>query len=323
MKLILSAFFLLISTQVPAFSSSPQLQKVRVALDWTPNTNHTGIYVAKAKGYFKDVHIDPVIIQPAQATTTQLVATGGVEFGVSFTADVLKARDQKLPLVSVAAIIQENTSCFAWREKTGIKTPKDWEGKRYGGWGSPEETATLKYVMEKYHSDFSKLKMVTTGVSDFLPTTEKNADFMWIYMGWDGIRAKLAGVPFQTLCLRDIPGPFNHASPLIVTSEALVKKNPDLVRRFLRAITRGYLDAIHSPEAAAHLLLKEVPELDEKLVVESAKFLAPEYAHNARRWGLQKEHEWNAVATWFVQQGFIKKAEPANNYFSNAYLLIK
>ncbi|MCA2961022.1 MAG: ABC transporter substrate-binding protein [Silvanigrellales bacterium] len=294
--------------------------KVVVALDWTPNTNHTGLYVAKAQGLYAKAGLDVSIVQPAQTTTTQLVGAGRAHFGVSFMSDVIHARAEKVPVQSIAAVIQNNTSCFAWRSTSGIKNIKDWEGKRYGGWGSPEEEEKLRYIMKKNGADFSKLKIVTTGVSDFIPTTERNADFMWIFMAWDGIRAKLAGVKFQTLCVKDIDPVFNQPSPLLITGDVLAKSNAALVRTFLAATTEGYKVAINNPTLAADLLLKEVPELDAALVKESAQFLSKEYSQGVKVWGTQTLGRWESSLAWMKAQGLVKAPDAARAHFSNAFL---
>lgn len=304
---------------IPAWSSAAQ-EKVTIALDWTPNTNHIGLYAAKASGAFTRAGLDVRLVQMKQTSTTQLVGAGKADFGISFVSDVLNARSQKIPVVSVAAIIQENTSCFAARESTGIRTIKDFEGRRYGGWGSPEEEATLKYVMKKSGADFSKLKIVTTGISDFLPTTMKNADFMWIYMGWDGTRAKLENVKLNTICLRDIDPVFNHPSPLIITSAQLIKKRPEQLRKFLAAASEGYQLAIKDPGEAARLFMKLVPESDSKLVFESAKFLSKEFSKDAPRWGVQNVSRFDDYRLWANTEKILTLNEPAQGFVDNTFL---
>lgn len=301
-------------------TKSEPVTEIKVALDWVPNTNHTGLYVAAHEKFFEAEKLRASFIQPTQSTTTQLVAAGSVPFGVSYKTDVLRARDAGMPIVSIAAIIQENTSCFAWRTSTGIRSPKDWEGKRYGGWGSPEETATLKYIMKKHGADFSKLKVVTTGLSDFLPSTERNADIMWIYLGWDGVRAEQNNVKIGTLCLRDFGAPLNHHSPLLITSEKLVRENPALVRRFVAAASRGYRVAIDNPARASSDLLKQVPELDKKFIEASAKYLSKEYAKGAKQWGMQNGELWKGYAQWLKEQKLIKNADVASIGFTNEFL---
>jgi ABC-type nitrate/sulfonate/bicarbonate transport system substrate-binding protein len=91
-----------------------------------------------------------------------------------------------LPILAIAAIIQNNTSGFASPKEKDIKSPKDFENKRYGGWGSPMEEAMLKALMEKEGADFSKLEMIDIGASDFFTSISRDVDFAWIYYGWDG-----------------------------------------------------------------------------------------------------------------------------------------
>ncbi|HZG72342.1 MAG TPA: ABC transporter substrate-binding protein, partial [Chondromyces sp.] len=120
-------------------SKKEEKEKVSVVLDWTPNTNHTGIYVAQERGYFEEEGLDVEILLPGEAGADQLVASGKAEFGVSYQEGITQARVQDIPLVSIAAVIQHNTSGFASPVEKGIKEPKDFEGKTYGGWGSPIE----------------------------------------------------------------------------------------------------------------------------------------------------------------------------------------
>ena len=297
-----------------------ELQKVSFALDWTPNTNHIGVYDSKQTGEYAKAGINLTIIQPNQTTAMQLIAAGKVQFGVSFLSDLIRARAAGMPVVSVAAIIQHNTSCFAWRKESNIKTMKDWENKRYGGWGSPEEEQTLRFLMNKQGLKFEKIKIVTTGISDFLTSTPKNADFMWIYKGWDGIHAQLAGVQFDTLCLDTLDPAFDHPSPLIVTSEKMIKENPALVRKFLAATRLGYENAIKNPSIAAENLLKQVPELDSKLVNVSAKFLALEYAKGAPYWGWQNEQAFARKLKWVKDQKLIDVPMHAKSLLDNSFI---
>lgn len=129
-----------------------KLEKVTLVLDYTPNTNHTGIYLAKEKGYYKDQGIDLEIIQPSDSDSATLVASDKAQFGVSYQEDVTYALTREkdpLPVKAIATIIQHNTSGFAAPVEKNIKTAKDFEGKTYGGWGSPSEEAIIKLAMEK------------------------------------------------------------------------------------------------------------------------------------------------------------------------------
>ena len=120
------------------------LEKVQVGLDWTPNTNHTGLYAARDKGYFKEQGLDVEIIQPGQSGADQMVASGSVQFGVSYQESETMARISGVPLVSIAAVIQHNTSGLASPLAKGIDSPEKFEGKTYGGWGAPRRYGRIR-----------------------------------------------------------------------------------------------------------------------------------------------------------------------------------
>src|SRR5665811_17165 len=106
-----------------------EMKKITVVLDWVPNTNHTGIYVAVANGYYAEEGLDVDIIQPTEGGSADLIAAGKGEFGISYQEQITYARtaDTPLPVVAIAAVIQHNTSGFASPVEKNIKTPSDFE----------------------------------------------------------------------------------------------------------------------------------------------------------------------------------------------------
>lgn len=138
--------------------------------------------------------LDVEIIQPGDnVTAEQMIASGKADFAISAQENVTLARVEGIPVVSVGAIIQHNTSAFASLKKDNMTSPKDFEGKRYGGWGGPAEEATLKTIMDKHQADFNKVEKIILGQTDFFKSIGRDADFEWIYYGWDGIEAKRQG----------------------------------------------------------------------------------------------------------------------------------
>ena len=223
-----------------------ELQKVTVVLDWVPNTNHTGIYVAKENKYYEEEGLEVEIIQPSEGGSADLIAAGKGEFGISYQEQITYARtaDNPLPVVAVAAIIQHNTSGFASPVEKNIKTPKDFEGKKYGGWGSPMEEAMLKGLMEKYDADYQKLEIVNIGAADFFTSVTRDVDFTWIYYGWDGVAAEIKNFPINFMLLQNLDSQLDFYTPVIIVNEQTIKKNPDLIKRFLNATEKGYRFAI-------------------------------------------------------------------------------
>jgi len=297
-----------------------KLEKVTVLLDWVPNTNHTGLYVASELGYYAQEGLDVEILQVNEGGTSQLVAAGKAEFGISYQEEVNYARVEKIPVVAIAAIIQHNTSGFASPAEKGIKTPKDFEGKKYGGWGSPMEQAVLNALMDKYDADFSKLEIVTIGAADFFTSVTKDVDFTWIYYGWDGVAAELRGMDLNFINLKDEDKALDFYTPVIIASEKSIEENPGLVEKFIRATTKGYEYAIQNPEEAAGYLLKVSPELDRDLVIASQKYLSGQYQADAPRWGEMKEEVWENYARWMYERNLVEEMIDPGKAFTNEFL---
>ncbi|MBU5484673.1 ABC transporter substrate-binding protein [Clostridium sp. MSJ-11] len=298
------------------------LEKTTVILDWTPNTNHTGLYVALEKGYFKEEGLDVEIVQPSEGSSTTLIATGKGDFGVSYQEDVTYALTGKepLPVKAIATIIQNNTSGFASPKSKNINTVKDFEGKVYGGWGSPSEEAVLKAVMENNGADYEKVRNISIGNDDFFAATQKNIDIAWIFEGWTGIDAKLKGVDINYIPVKDLHPALNYYTPILITNNKTINEKPDKVKKFLKATEKGYKFAIENPEESTKMFLKHAPEIDEKLAIESQKFLAKEYAKDAPKWGIMKEEIWRDYAKFMKDAGLIDKELKVEDAFTNEFL---
>lgn len=308
-------------TQSPTQNSEKAPKKVTLMLDWTPNTNHTGLFVAKEKGLFKQEGLEVEIVQPSsQGTLEQLVATGKVEFGVSQQEQVTTARATNLPLVSIGAVLQHNTSGFASISSRNIKNAKDYEGKSYGGWGLPSEEAVLKAIMQKEQADFSKVKMVNIGEADQLTVLSKEIDFTWIFYGWTGIEAKQRNQNLNMLWLKDLDPALDYYTPVLVTNEEMIIKDPETVRRFMKAVSEGYQFAIQYPKEAAELLIKNAPEADANLIKESQAWLSPQYQADATRWGEQKSSVWENYSNWLVERNLLPQKIDASKAYTNEFL---
>ncbi|MBB6670395.1 ABC transporter substrate-binding protein [Cohnella nanjingensis] len=297
-------------------------EAVTVILDWTPNTNHTGLYVALEKGYYGAEGLDVKIVQPSEGTTATLIAAGKGDFGVSYQEDVTYALTGKdpLPIKAVATLLQHNTSGFAAPKSKHIQSVKDFEGKVYGGWGSPSEEAVLQAVMEKNGADYAKLKRVDIGSDDFFAATSKNVDFAWIFEGWTGIEAKERGIELNYLPARELDPALDYYTPILIAGTKTIKNQPDKVRKFLKATEEGYRYAIDHPEESAGLLLKHAPEIDKTLAVESQKFLASQYIADASGWGQMKDQVWAAYAQFLLDKGLIPKALNVPEAYTNEFL---
>jgi ABC-type nitrate/sulfonate/bicarbonate transport system substrate-binding protein len=307
------------ATEVP---TPMERTPLTLMLDWVPNTNHTGIFVAQSKGFFNEAGLEVKIIQPGEVFAEQAVAGEAADIGISFQEQVTLARASGVPIVSIAAIIQHNTSGFASIAELGVKSPKDWEGLRYGSFGSPFEEPTLRVLMECDGGDFSRLEIVDTGFTDPLALLdEKQTDLAWIFYGWEGIQAELQGIELNVVMMEDwfhcIP---DYYTPVFITSEKSIQDHPEMIRAFLGAVSRGYTFAIENPDAAAEILLEAAPELDSDLVYRSQDWLSQRYQADAARWGVQELSIWEDYSNWMAQYGIIEEPIEAARAFTNDFL---
>ena len=299
-----------------------KLKKITVVLDWVPNTNHTGIYVARDKGYYKEEGFEVEIIQPTEGGAADLIAAGKGEFGISYQEQVTYARlaNPPLPVKAIAAIIAHNTSGFASPVGKNIKTPKDFEGKIYGGWGSPIEETMIRALMEKYGADYSKVQIVNIGASDFITSVQKDVDFSWIFYGWDGIASEVKDFKINFLKLQDLDKNLDFYTPVIITSEQIIKNESEMAKKFLSATSKGYNFAINNPEESALILVKNAPELDKEIVVASQKYLASQYQADNSKWGIMNEDLWHNFSKWMLDNNLIKQDLDYKNAYTNELL---
>ncbi len=304
-------------------SNNGELRKITLVLDWTPNTNHTGIYVAMEKGYFKEEGITVEVVQPPEGGAEVLVASGKAEFGVSFQDTMAPALigDDALDITAVAALVQHNTSGIVSRAGEGIDRPSGMEDKSYSTWNGSIELAMLENVVETDGGDYSKVKLIPSTVTDEVSALNtKSTDSIWIFYGWAGVKLQLEGVETDYFAFRDINPVFDYYTPVLIANNEFLEDESDCAKGFLDALKKGYEYAIDNPEEAAKILCDYAPELDYELVVASQKYMSQEYKSDVSRWGYIDPVRWNGFYNWLNQEELVEENIPENTGFSNDYL---
>ncbi len=297
-----------------------ELTDVTVILDYIPNTNHTGMYVALDRGYYAEAGLNVQIIEPTEGATNTLVAVGKGDFGVAYQEDITLAHamDEPLPIRAIAALIQHNTSGFvSWAGKN-ITSVKDFAGKTYAGWGGPGEAAVLRAVMEAEGLDFDTLTMV---ISDGNFTSlEKDVDLMWFFEAWDSVICAMNGFELNYIPVRELDERLDYYTPVIITNEDMIANHPDTVRAFLEASRRGYLDAIADPEACAAVLNKYAPDYSLEMLTISQKYLADKFMEGSDRWGEMKQQVWDNYTDFMVEYGVLDAPIDSAELYTNDFL---
>ena len=309
------------STTVSAADN--ETEKITFVLDWTPNTNHTGLYVAESLGYFEDQGLEVEIVQPPEGGADALVASGRAQFGVSFQDSMAPgvAGDNALPTTAVAALIQHNTSGIISRKGEGMDTPKGMEGKKYATWDGPIEVAMIQNVVEQDGGDFSKVEMIPSTVTDEVSALESGSvDAIWIFYAWAGVKFELTGAETDYFAFKDINPVFDYYTPVVIANNEFLEEEPETAKKFLTALRDGYEYAIENPEEAADILCEAAPELDPELVLASQEYLKDQYKAEVSQWGYIDPERWNAFYQWLNENGLTEAEIPENVGFSNDYL---
>lgn len=304
-------------------AENKELKKVTFVLDWTPNTNHTGLYVAQEKGFFEEAGLEVEIVQPPEDGAVVLVASGKAQFGVSFQDSLAAALagEDALPVTAVASVIQHNTSGIISRAGEGMDTPKGMEGHSYATWNGSIELATLQEVVEADGGDFSKVELIPSTVTDEVSALKTNSvDSIWIFYAWAGVKTELEGLATDYFAFADIDPVFDYYTPVIISGNEFLEENPETAKAFLSAVSKGYEFAIENPEEAADILCNAAPELDKELVLASQEYLADQYQAEAEYWGYIDADRWNNFYQWVNDNALTEDEVPLDMGFTNEYL---
>lgn len=324
---VLAATSVMSVSAVGVSAADKDLEKVTFCLDWTPNTNHTGMFVALEKGYYEEAGLDVTIVQPPENGATQACAAGQAQFAVDFQ-DILAAAlssDTPLDITAVAALVQHNTSGVMSLKGQGMDKPAGLTNKTYLTWDSPIELATMESVVTKDGGDWSKVKKIPNTVTDDAQDVKQNPDHaIWVFYGWGGINAEVNNIETDFFYFKDIDEVFDYYTPVLVANNEFLNTNPDAAKAFLEATKKGYEFAIENPKDAADILINsdDTKSLvgSEELVYESQKWISQQYIADAEKWGYIDSARWNGFYSWLYDNKLIEKDISENVGFSNDYL---
>ncbi|MFJ2837788.1 ABC transporter substrate-binding protein [Nocardia sp. NPDC087230] len=305
-------------------------QTIRFALDWTPNTNHAGLYVALQRGYFADAGLDVQVLPYNNTSVDTMIDAGNAEFGISTHNSSTFARASGAQVKSVLAPLQHWATGIGVRaDRADLASPKDLDGKTYAGFGDPGEREALQQVIRNDggRGDFTS---VVLGSSAYEAVYSGKADFTVSYLAWEGIEAEHHGTPMRYFRYTDFGFPDSYAI-VIDANEGWLAQNPDRAAKFVQALQRGYQFAADNPDAAAQDLITANPGAftDEKLVFESQRMLAEQFMKDAQGTvGTQTVEQWSANSGFLYRSGLLTgpdgkplTTEPDwSTYFTDEYL---
>ena len=295
---------------------------VRMALDWYPNSNHLGLYIAQEKGYFAEEGLNVTIYTPVDPSTIlQTVGKGSDDFGISYQPDVLLARGQGVPVVSVAGMVQHPLNSVMALRSSGITTPKDLVGKKVGYPGIPTNEPLLDTMLKADGArGLEDVELVNVGF-DLVPALLSGSvdAIVGAYWTHESILAENEGYPINIMRMEEWGVP-DYYELVLVASEDTIKDRPDLVERFVRALRRGYEDAIADPQAGVDILLRGTKdEVDEAIERPGADLLVPVWRTETVRFGEQDSSRWEEFTRWMQENGLLSEEVGADDAFTNRF----
>lgn len=302
--------------------NSGKLTQITMVLDWTPNTNHTGLYVAQQKGYFEEAGLEVEIVLPPDDTATDMVATGNAEFGVDTQDNLAEgfAEEEPLSVTAVAAILQHNTSGFISTTSEEIDSPRKLENHTFATKDTLMEQTIVRKVMEHDGGDFGRVQLISSYVDDIVAALHTDIECVWAYYGWEGIKCEQAGMLINFIPFREVDSVFDFYSPVIIANNEFLTDKPDLAEAFLKAVKKGYEYAAKKPEKAAEIFSTLFPSMDKQLVLKSQQYLSEEYISDAAQFGVIDADRWNGFYHWLNENRLVKGEIPENTGFTNEYI---
>ncbi len=291
-----------------ATGSATSVQQLTLMLDWFPNADHVGIYQALAEGDFTKADLDVHVQIPSNpADPLKLLAAGKVDAAVSYEPEVLLARNQGLPLVSVAAIVQKPLTAIVSVGSKHIKTAAQLRGKRVGDAGIPYQHAYLETILAHAGVPASSVKEINVG-ANLVPAMLSGRVDATLGSFWNYEAIQLAQLHKRpnVIHMEDVGVPTYDELVVVVRKNTIVN-HPDVVRRFVQALARGYDSARRDPQAAVANLVHASPGLDPKLQLASVLKTLPAFfpSDPSHPWGWQDPNQWNAYGQWMLSNHLI------------------
>ncbi|ARK12481.1 ABC transporter substrate-binding protein [Fibrella sp. ES10-3-2-2] len=302
------------------------MKNLRLALDWTANTNHTGFYVARELGYYAKNDIALTLLTPDEdeyaTTPAKKLELGTVDFALAPFESIisLHTKQNRLPVKAIAALLQEDISAIVTLSANKITRPRDLDGRTYASYKARYEDAIVQQLIKNDGGAGSITVLYPEKLGIWNTLLTNAADSTWIFDNWEGVEAQSSGIELTKFRLADYQIPYAY-SPSLIATEAAIEQNADLYAAFLAATKAGFLYAKANTEEAVDILKKYVPERDARLInlAESQSYTSAYYGDESN-WGQMDAHRIQRFIDWLYDLGLESEKLAAANLFTNELL---
>jgi putative hydroxymethylpyrimidine transport system substrate-binding protein len=298
-------------------------QPLSLTLDFYPNPDHAGIYMAQKLGYFDEAGLDVSISAPSDPSAPlKQVAAGQSDLAVSYEPEVALAREQGLDVVAIGALVNRPLTSLIWLKRSGIKGVGDLDGKTIATAGIPYQDAFLKTILARAKLTPEDVKSVNVGFGLLPALLSGNAQAMLGgFSNVEGIDLRRRGKGPVVTPVDKLGVPTYDELVLVANRKALAEE-PERFRLFLAALQRGTDAAVERPTAATKAITEANHDLEPKLTAAEVKATLPLLSarDGNHPFGYMNPKEWEAFAGWMRDNGLIQSLPKAAELLSNDYL---
>ncbi len=301
------------------------MHTIKLALDWTPNINHIGFFIAREKGFYKNAGLGVELLDPAAnnyaVTPAKKVELGEADFALCPTESLIsyQTKTNPIPLQAVATIYKTDVSAITCLAESGIRRPAELDGKIYASYQARYEDAIVKQLI-KNDGGIGDLQVVYPEKLGIWNTiVNKKFDSTWIFYNWEGVQARQAGIDLQLFKLDDFDVPYGY-SPVIAGNANNFSTHDSHYKAFLAATKQGFIHAIEHPEDSVNILKPFIPEQDQNIDLAEALQISAEHFGTVENWGLMNADCMKQFLDWIYEKGMETKELKAENLFTNSLL---
>ncbi len=305
-------------------AAAAPLATVKIALDYTPNVDYLGIYVAQSKGYFAAQHINAVILPYANASAEQLIQAGQTDLGISYPPDVIINNSTGLGYRAVGALVTDNTTALAVLGSSGYTRPAQLSGKLYGGFGIASDPPLVSAILHADGVRRPAFRQVVLDSDVITALAAHRIDYTAVFGGIDDVTARLQGIRLRTFPYnRYLGAAGNYPNAVYVASDRDIAARGPVLARALKALAEGYEFAARNPAAAERILIADNQTAlahAVKIIDATGNATAPHFVDRSGAWGPETDADYAGLERILAAAHVIKSSPPMSALYTNALL---
>lgn len=302
---------------------SSEREAFSLTLDFYPNPDHAGIYMAEKLGYFEEAGLEVSIETPSDpAAPVKQVAAGRSDLAISYQPEVALARQGKLDVVAVAAIVNQPLTSMIWLNKSGIKGVGDLKGRTIATAGIPYQDKFLETILARVDLTPDDVKVVNVGFGLLPAMVSGSADTtLGGFRNVEGVDLRLRGLAPVVTPVDQLGVPTYDELVLVAGRQGL-EEDPDKFRLFIAALERGTAAAVENPGAATKAIIEANPDLEPKLTAAEVEATLPLLGArtSGRPYGYMDPKKWETFAGWMRDNELLESLPTASELLDNGYL---